>query len=275
MTRTYKELTEEEKKEIINYYYSNKKQNFKQIRSYFNISQRTLPKILNEAGINTKLKNRYIIKNEDYFKYIDTEFKAYILGFIYADGFVGTHDDFCIALTDKVYDNYLILNKFKEELKTDNLVKHDDKGKYGKYIFKFSNKKIVSDLNKCGVYTCKSLNMKDIPHNIDQSLFRHFIRGYFDGDGCICPYYDNTDKRQRCTVEMLGTQEFLLQIQEIMINQCGINKTSLTSIKRVPGLMKMSYKGIKNILKIRDYFYDNATIYLTYKYEKFMNIKPL
>lgn len=213
--------------------------------------------------------------NEHYFDYINTEFKAYILGFIYADGFVGENNDFCISLSDKVYDNYLILNRLKEELKIDVCIRHEVEGGFGKYTFKFSNKTIVEGLNKCGVYTRKSLTVKDIPKNIDKKLLNHFIRGYFDGDGTICTYYDSYDNRQRHCMEILGTKDFLNKIHNIICNECNIKQTKLHNVNRVKGLTRISHRGVKNLLKIREYLYKNATIYLTYKFDRFYQIKPL
>ena len=93
-TKSYKELSNLDKEEILNYYYKYKNENFKTIAKKLNVSQRSVPRVLQEYGVNTRLKNRYVIKNENYFENIDTEFKAYALGFIYADGFVGVHNDF-------------------------------------------------------------------------------------------------------------------------------------------------------------------------------------
>ncbi len=233
-----------------------------------------MSRVLQESNINTRLKNRYIILNENYFSYIDTEFKAYILGFIYADGFVGIHDDFCISLCD-TNDNYKILKRFKEELQTDCEIKHSHNNyNKGIYIFKFSNKTIVNNLNKCGVHTCKSLDMKDIPHNIDNNLINHFIRGYFDGDGSIFSYLDTYDNRQRYCMEIIGTEEFLSIINKIISEKCSIKQTRLHNVNRVPGLTRISYKGVDSLIKIREFLYKNATIYLTYKFERFRNISP-
>lgn len=78
---------------------------------------------------------------------------------------------------------------FQNELKIDDLIYHSiDKDGNGKYTFKFSNEKIVRDLNKNGVYTCKSLTLEHVP-NIRKNLMNHFIRGYFDGDGSICSWW--------------------------------------------------------------------------------------
>ena len=101
----YNKLTQFNKQEIINLYYAEKGLSFKEIAVKINVSERAVSRVLREANINTRLKNKYVINNENYFDCIDTEFKAYILGFICADGYVGVHDDFCIALSDNCIDN--------------------------------------------------------------------------------------------------------------------------------------------------------------------------
>ena len=275
--KRYNELSERDKDDIVTFYYLNKDVSIKEISKILDMSQRSIPRVLQERGVNTRLKNRYVIENENYFENIDSEFKAYILGFIYADGFVGKHDDFCISLTDKVEDNLKILLTFQKELGiNDNLVYHSvDKNGNGKYTFKFSNKKIVSDLNKCGVYTCKSLDMKNLPQNITKELIRHFFRGYFDGDGTICSWFDAYDKRQRYCLEILGTKDFLNKFQNILCEQCHIKETKLHDVNRIKGLTRITHRGIRSLIKIREYFYNNATVFLTYKHDIFFNIQPL
>ena len=274
--KAYNQLTKDDKENIVKFYYEHRNIKIKDIGKILNMSQRAIPRVLNEFGINTRLKNRYVLKNENYFSKINTEFKAYIIGFIYADGFVGTHNDFCISLTDKVDDNLVILNRLQDELGCDiNLIYHNiDKDGNGKYTFKFSNEKIIKDLNKCGVFTCKSLTIKEMPNNVPNNLINHFIRGYFDGDGTICSWYDSYDNRKRYCLEILGTNDFLNKMQNILCSECNIKRTKLHNVNRVKGLTRISYKGIKNLIKIRDYLYNNATIFLTYKHDKFYNISP-
>lgn len=274
--KTYNQLTEYDKENIVKYYYEHKDVKIKDMGNKLHISQRAVPKVLQEKNINSRLKNRYVIENENYFSQIDTEFKAYILGFIYADGFVGNHNDFCISLSDKVKDNLFILNQFQEEIGCSvNLLHHEtDKDGNGKYTFKFSNEKIVTDLNKCGVFTCKSLEMQDIPNNIPKNFINHFIRGYFDGDGTICSWYDSYDNRKRYCMEILGTEKFLNKIQSIICLACNIKPTKLHNVNRVVGLTRISHRGIKNLIKIRDYLYNNATVFITYKHDRFYNISP-
>lgn len=273
--KAYNQLSEDEKQQIVNDYYSYKSKTMKEIANDLQISKRSISRVLQEKSINTRLKNRYVIKNKDYFDNVDTEFKAYILGFIYADGYVGEHNDFCISLTDKCEDNYRILQTFKDELKTDLQIKHSiDKDGRGKFTFKFSDENIVSQLNRLGVFPCKSLKMSDLP-NIPQNMFRHFVRGYFDGDGSISTYYDSYDKRDRYCMEILGTVDFLSKLQSVIENDCQIKMPKLHNVNRIQNLSRISCKGIKKLLIIRDYFYKDTTYYLTYKHDRFYNLQSL
>ena len=158
--------------------------------------------------------------NENYFETIDSEEKAYWLGFLYADGYVVNND------VDKQYRVCLTLNEndkghvelFKECLESNNSIrtvctKLNDKEYFSSQFYIYS-KKMVNDLYNNGCVQNKSLILK--PPVIIDNLVGHFIRGYFDGDGSI--YYDK--KRDRYVFSILGTNEVLLWI----CNKIGIGK---------------------------------------------------
>ena len=99
--KNYRELNGYDKYKIVNYYYKNKGVCIGDISKNLNVSDRAVRRVLKEEGINTRLKNRYVL-DECYFACIDTEAKAYILGFIYADGFVGdeNHNNIVVYIND-------------------------------------------------------------------------------------------------------------------------------------------------------------------------------
>ena len=96
MNKPYNKLNQNDKDIIISNYYNNVDLNFKELASICNVSERAFSRVLKENNINTKLKNRYIIKNEHYFDNIDTETKAYFLGLLFADGYVGSNNEIII-----------------------------------------------------------------------------------------------------------------------------------------------------------------------------------
>lgn len=51
------------------------------------------------------------------------------------------------------------------------------------YRIQFGSKEMFLDLQELGLTQRKSLHMK-LP-NVPSNLFGHYVRGYFDGDGCV------------------------------------------------------------------------------------------
>lgn len=141
------------------------------------------------------MKSRRRKFNTDYFTSINTETKAYYLGFIYADGWIyknidlGTYE-FAMELQDK--DSY-ILDELSKELGGVHAVTHSHKS------IKIHNNKFVSecDMAKIRVYSkdiVEDLNANGIDFNktktgvfpvVNDDMFLPFLKGYIDGDGCI------------------------------------------------------------------------------------------
>lgn len=162
--KSYNELSKFDKQSIVETYYKNKNFTFKDIAYHLNVSERSVSRVLFEKGINTKRKNRYTL-NEDYFNEIDSERKSYILGFIYADGYVGDnkHNNLVIAINDKE-----LLDKIKQEINFTGDVVRTKKGGFENskegYKLNFSSEKLVNNLRKYGLYPNKSLTISQLPN---------------------------------------------------------------------------------------------------------------
>ncbi len=277
MGKSYRDLNSYDKYRIVDYYYKNKDISMDNIAINLNISDRAVRRVLKEEGINTRLNNRYIL-DENYFDCIDTESKAYILGFIYADGFVGDEkfNNIVIAVNDLE-----ILEFIAKEFKFTGNIRKTKKGGFENskcgYSLNFSSKIMASRLREIGLYPNKSLTIDTLPQ-IDKKLVRHFIRGYFDGDGSIVlshntSYYKAIDGVIKyiyptyCFM-ILGTKGFLEEIiKEAEFNYAKIHNTKSEKIKCIKINAK---KEFNNIFK---YLYDNSTIKLQRKYNKWNEIK--
>lgn len=277
MGKSYRDLNSYDKYRIVDYYYKIKDISMDNIAINLNISDRAVRRVLKEEGINTRLKNRYIL-DENYFDCIDTESKAYILGFIYADGFVGDEkfNNIVIAVNDLE-----ILEFIAKEFKFTGNIRKTKKGGFENskcgYSLNFSSKIMASRLREIGLYPNKSLTIDTLPQ-IDKKLVRHFIRGYFDGDGSIVlshntSYYKAIDGVIKyiyptyCFM-ILGTKGFLEEIiKEAEFNYAKIHNTKSEKIKCIKINAK---KEFNNIFK---YLYDNSTIKLQRKYNKWNEIK--
>src|SRR5574344_1663522 len=214
----YNKINEDLKINIIEEYY--KGFSFEDICTKFNISKRALPRILKENNINSKLKNRYTL-NEDYFEKIDTEEKAYWLGYLYADGYIGNDKINNIVLTSIDIEHMSLFTKA-----IDLTIKPRLDENAGGFIgskpqarVNFSNKKMCKDLRRYGLFTKKSFEMETLP-DINSSLLNHFIRGYFDGDGSIFHVTKRQEKKGKeykyiypCA-SFVGTEKFLNEISK-------------------------------------------------------------
>lgn len=237
------------------------------ISKRFNVSSRVITRVLKEHNIVIKNNNGYKTKSIDsnFFETIDTEEKAYILGFIYADGCITNH-----ALQIKVSKRDVeILEKIKGALKSNHKIgTYINSNGYGignEYCaIRMVDKKIEQDLSMLGVVSRKTKTLTFPTNNqIPQDLVRHFIRGYFDGDGSV-------SKHTSPFISFTGTYEMLCgvkrELQKIVHTQANIYPYKNKDI--------FDYKvgGTNQMKKIYDYFYKDATIFLGRKKNKFEEI---
>lgn len=221
------------------------------------------------------------IFNENFFETIDSEDKAYWLGFICADGYINKRGN-TVAITLDIKDQDHP-KKFLGVINS-NLMKLDfRKGQYSpdhKFTDKVSvnlySNKMNSDLRKLGITENKSKNLKKLVLNLDADLTRHFIRGYFDGDGCVFDSYIKYGKlkEKKCYspgFTFVGTKEFLDYINFSL----PITVKNLTKDKRTQGSYTLYIRSMKRFKIIENYLYDNSSIYLERKKKKCEEIKSL
>ena len=139
------------------------------------------------------MKNR----NNNYFDNIDTEYKAYILGFIYADGTLYQaktgNRQLKLTISLQEEDGY-ILEKLGEDIENIKvklsyppaISKHNWKKRK---VLAFSSNQICNRLISLGCYINKSKVGMKFPE-IPSALMHHFVRGFFDGDGSVTLHKD-------------------------------------------------------------------------------------
>lgn len=127
---------------------------------------------------------KYHINNK-YFEKIDTHNKAYIIGFILADGSIDIHGHYILKIELSSRDSY-ILDFINRELSSNYPIIRKYKNNHIYDILQISNKQIVIDLMKLGIYQRKTYGT-NIPI-IPQKFRKDFFRGVFDGDGTIGNY---------------------------------------------------------------------------------------
>lgn len=181
-------MTQENENYIVDNYY---KERTKDILEKLGISKPTLMRVIKKHDLIIKSSKIYHF-DEDYFENIDTEEKSYWLGFFYADGYVRdrkTHSESRLKLGIKDLEH---LEKFKKTLKADNDIQIKEK----LAILALNTRKFTKHLIDKGCHQRKTFTIK-FPYFLNEHLIRHFIRGYFDGDGCINHKKDKRDGSER------------------------------------------------------------------------------
>ena len=216
--------------------------------------------------------------NTDYFKTINSEHKAYWLGFMYADGYIcqtfnkntGNLKSSEAGITLKRADeNHL--KKFIKDINGTQSVRYKDVklngNTYHAARISIIGRKFSENLINKGCMPRKSLSIK-FPNKeiLPDNLVKDFIRGYLDGDGCL--HVKNEDYRY--IVNLVGTYSFLDSVREILNKELGLTKVV---ISQKGNAFQISYSGRNNFNKITSYLYNGATIYLNRKYEIYQKYK--
>lgn len=226
----------------------------KKVISSFIYHNNLKPKKLDKATksiIQSQNSKKYHI-NQDFFKTWSQDM-AYILGLWFADGYIYGGKMFDITLHAK--DKY-ILKKIAEKL--------DYEGKLYDYVdrqaarLNFSCVVIYNDIVALGGTERKS-NTMDFP-NIPKEYLSDFIRGYFDGNGCIMRLKGNRINSAFTS----GSKKFLDKLHIILKEEAGIEGGSYD-----PSCVSLKF-GKKDSLKLGNYMYKNdPELFLLRKKEKF------
>ena len=242
----------------------------------YGVNNQSLTKYLKDLNLydNSRKGIRKKAYNEHFFDEIDTEEKAYWLGFIFADGYIYSapldstkqridwNFELCVKGDDKEH-----MEKFAQAIEYNKELRITKADKYGHTRCRvcLSSEILWKRLNSLGCTPKKSLTLKFPDESIFKSkdLIRHFIRGYFDGDGCIS--YGNKEHTIP-TYQILGTEEFLRAIT----NHLDINETLFHNHNDAESTTMFIRSTNKKAMQLFHKLYDNCSIYLNRKYERFI-----
>jgi|LakMenEpi03Aug12_release.lakeMendotaPanAssembly.Ray.scaffolds.fasta_scaffold230857_2 hypothetical protein len=223
--------------------------------------------------------NISICMQENFFEIINDETKAYILGFLYADGcFTSKNNRINVNLSVKDSDllkhmSIVLLGEDKTKIDTKqytSYIKNRPIKSKGFIRLQIYNKKMVNDLIKTGNESPKSLTLT-FPLNLDSSLYNHFIRGYFDGDGCLSIKSNSKNNVKRATIAILSSFSFCDKLKDIIENLLNIT----TNIIKKGKIHVLEINGNKQVEIFTDWMYKDCTIKLERKYEKYLELKKL
>jgi len=276
--KTWK-LTKENKQEIIEKYRTGKYTQ-KALAEEYGVRAPSVTSLLKtnirprKTCVKTKIVRQYLL-NENYFDVIDTEDKAYFLGLLYADGYNTGRSG--IILTLQAQDK-AILDAFCHHVGSTLPLKFlsgQAAKRKDKYRFAIYSKHIVQQLTKLGCMQNKTF-LIDFPTRaqVPEHLVRHFVRGYLDGDGCICNSQSKDKKTNRvypttcCTI--VSSHNFCIGLAEHITAKFAFSQS--VYVLKNPKTAKVAvYHG--KAIRFLDWLYEGSTIFLHRKYNKYVDAR--
>lgn len=225
---------------------------------------------INKIGLKREDKYFY---NENFFENIDSEEKAYWLGFIYADGYIQIDKEKRIKKLgmELQIGDIEHLKKFNKSIEGNVDVKIRERydyrydKSYSQCVITLYKGKIVDDLINHGISTNKS-RIITFP-KIDKEMIIPFIRGFFDGDGCLILNKDRTCHRFDFTCASI---DFVNSLRSILYEEYNIS--SYITKETNKEVYRLNIRGLTNGYLFGKLLYQDANIYLDRKYKKFYSI---
>ena len=228
--------------------------NINQIARILRAGKNTVKRILRENNISTARKRIYKI-DESFLDCIDSEQKAYFLGWMWSDGTVSERDNaFTIELAGA---DGPILETLAGFFSKDQLVKYYKNVKYRcgwRAVLSIYSKKLKARLIELGCMPNKTFSLK-FPEWLDESLQHHFVRGVFDGDGCL---YVNKGNSGLFIVG--AAYDLLTGISRIFPARSVLSKQN--------NIYSLSVRSYKNLSQVLSFIYNDANVFLQRKREK-------
>lgn len=234
-----------------------------EIANYFEIPEWKLKRIISENGWGKKAP---LIGNLSAFNSYNEE-SCYWAGFLAADGNVDRKGRIRLMLN---YDDILHLEKFKTYLKSTHKVSSNT-STYNRCSFEFTNKQMCNALtDNFNIVPEKSLVLQ-FPSLISGDMIKHFIRGYFDGDGSVCESFSNKNSITATLYATFvgGSYDFIQHIFTYFSNTLG----TVGHLQDFGTGKKWQIKYNTNDAKlVLSYMYENSKIYLDRKYSLYNRI---
>ena len=223
------------------------------------------------------ISNRRI--RHSFFSKIETELQAYLLGFYASDGSINEKRK-TLRVHLQIQDKeivYLFKDVISPDARTFSIDPKIVTGRNGMKIqghesfgVDITSSEICNSLVDLGIGYNKTYSDLKIPNKIPNNLVRHFIRGYFDGDGCITGYVPNEpnkNPRFRIRFDIDAKKQSILLDFAKFFSENNIN-VNINYLKR-DDMYRLTIGSKKEIYKIFELLYKDCNFCLSRKFNKF------
>lgn len=242
---------------------------------YQNYTADQINYILRAANL-TRPNGKKTILNHNYFSGIDSFNKAYWLGLLFADGNVchlkEKGECYRITLSLMQEDKYLV-EHFRDDVESNLQVKEyinpsgfqrKNGEKHIECKLSLHSKQMYFDLKRYGIVENKSLKVNKLP-DIKDEFMSHFIRGFFDGNGCATFYKGDT---RNLRIMFYSTHDFCECLNKYLFEKIKIHCNKIYDQKK-SNVSFIYFARKQDLINLYDFLYKDANIYMKRKKEKF------
>lgn len=240
----------------------NKKLKRAEIAEVFGLTDSQLKKLIAKNGWGAKKPET---KNQEAF--LDyTADSCYWAGFLAADGCITDNNTLKVCLH---YDDTCHIQKLRDFLESTNAITSST-DKYYRSEMSIKSSQLCEDLRSNFNLTPRKSYTYEFPKVLSKSPFlKDFIRGYFDGDGCISESFSNANsKTATLYTTITGSGNFI-----------GYLHTLLDGLLSITGTVQTKDNDIKVIkyctndsFILLEYLYKDSKYYLDRKYSLYNNL---
>ena len=241
----------------------------KQMAAHLNCGLNTIRRRMKELNLQPKsVGSRNYQINSHVFDNIDTEEKAYWLGFFLADACVaksaGSRRMFRLSLKKQDEKHVRLAAKF---LGFRGKFGADNRDNHPRFMMIFNDVVLCKTLMNYGWWNYKTGKSFEILDCIPDDLFHHFIRGYYDGDGCISYRYRTykngnigSQKKWYCNIVCKFSKS--LEIMSDRIEKLG---GPISVVRPRKSVYDIRWSNRARVSAIVDWMYKNSTVVLSRK----------
>lgn len=259
-----RKASDEKIESLLSVYYSGKYDNTAQFIRDYNLNTSTFFSFLKRNNLNSlqSTTRKYDI-DVHYFDTIDSEEKAYWLGFLQCDSYItDTLMEVCLCIADRGH-----LEKLKRCIKYNgNIIERLVNNKYNSCRLTITSKDFVRPFTYIGLDKFKSKTMRFLMR-CDNILFKHYVRGIIDANGSISISVTKNGFYKVYLDVTSGSEKFIYELSNELEKYYELhNSTNITKDKR--SLTYRCYFKKSLYSKIFEDVYKYATISLDRKQEK-------
>lgn len=262
-----RKFTSKQIDKIVDIYLSNPEASCTSIAKIYATHHKKISSLLRERNIllRNPLKKRKYELDESFFEQINSEEKAYFLGLLYADGYVG---DKCriVGITLQERDKNILekLRKIIGYSKPLVYRKSPNPNWQNTYVLDMYGQKTYQNVVRLGCTSKKSLTLKfPTEDQVPNHLLRHFVRGYFCGDGSI--------SNHSASANITSSITFLLPLKKMLENM-GI-ESKMNNLPCNDITKQLRFNKVVSVIKFLDWIYEGACLYIDRKYAAYLFLK--